>query len=264
MQRLVDIQYQRNNVSRARGTFRVQGDTLEVFPPYEQPAIRIEWWGDTVEKISAVRPRSRARSSTATSSTSRSSPPRTTWPREERMKRALVTIEEELAERLATLEGQGKLLEAERLRMRTNYDLEMMREVGFCSGIENYSRHIDGRERRQRPVHPARLLPRRLPGGDRRVPRDGADSCDGMYEGDLSRKSDAGRARVPAAERDRQPAAALRGVQRAGPPGRVHVGDAERLRDEARPTRSSSRSCDRPVWSTPRCRSDRRRGRSTT
>ena len=173
MQRLVDIQYSRNNVSRARGTFRVQGDTLEVFPPYEQTGYRIEWWGDTVEKISRFDPVTGEivaddivdltvfpASHYATS--------------EERMKAAVVTIEEELHERLAELEGQGKLLEAERLRMRTSYDLEMMREVGFCSGIENYSRHIDGRSAGHGAVHAARLLPRRLPRRDRRVARDRA------------------------------------------------------------------------------------------
>ena len=100
MQRLVDIQYQRNQVSRARGTFRVQGDTLEVFPPYEQIGYRIEWWGDTVAADHAVRPADR-RDRRTSSPRPRSSRPRTTWRRDERMKRALVTIEEELHERLA-------------------------------------------------------------------------------------------------------------------------------------------------------------------
>ena len=144
MKRLVDIQYQRNNLSRARGTFRVNGDTLEVFPPYEQTGYRIEWWGDTVERISRFDP-------VTGELLADDIVDLTIFPAshyvasEDRMAQALVTIEEELHERLAQLEGQGKLLEAERLRMRTAYDLEMMREVGFCSGIENYSRHIDGR-----------------------------------------------------------------------------------------------------------------------
>ncbi len=144
IQRLVDIQYQRNQVSRARGTFRLNGDTLEVFPPYEQAGYRIEWWGDTVERISMFDP--------LTGEVVKDDiVDHTTFPAshyvasEDRMKRAIVTIEEELFERLKELEDQGKLLEAERLRMRTTYDLEMLREVGFCSGIENYSRHIDGR-----------------------------------------------------------------------------------------------------------------------
>ena len=143
MQRLVDIQYQRNQVSRARGTFRVTGDTLEVFPPYEQIGTRIEWWGDTVERVSQFDPLTGEIVGELTEITI--FPASHYVASDDRMKRALVTIEEELHERLAELNEQGKLLEAERLRMRTSYDLEMMREVGFCSGIENYSRHIDGR-----------------------------------------------------------------------------------------------------------------------
>jgi excinuclease ABC subunit B len=187
MQRLVDIQYSRNNMSRARGTFRVQGDTLEVFPPYEQTGYRIEWWGDTVEKISRFDPVTGEivaddivdltvfpASHYATS--------------EQRMKSAVVTIEQELHERLAELEGQGKLLEAERLRMRTNYDLEMMREVGFCSGIENYSRHIDGRSAGSAPYTLLDYFPDDylvvIDESHVTVPQIG-----GMYEGDLSRKS---------------------------------------------------------------------------
>ncbi|HET9311244.1 MAG TPA: excinuclease ABC subunit UvrB [Actinomycetota bacterium] len=187
MQRLVDIQYSRNNVSRARGTFRVQGDTLEVFPPYDQAGYRVEWWGDTVEKISKFDP-----------VTGEIVDDRivdlTVFPAshyvasEERMKRALVTIEEELHERLAELEGEGKLLEAERLRMRTSYDLEMMREVGFCSGIENYSRHIDGRSAGTAPFTLLDYFP-----DDYLVVIDESHvtvpQLGGMYEGDLSRKT---------------------------------------------------------------------------
>ena len=262
MQRLVDIQYSRNNMSRARGTFRVQGDTLEVFPPYDQTGYRIEWWGDTVEKISQFDP-----------VTGEIVDDRivdlTVFPAshyvasEDRMKRALVTIEEELHERLAELEGQGKLLEAERLRMRTSYDLEMMREVGFCSGIENYSRHIDGRSAGTAPYTLLDYFP-----DDYLVVIDESHvtvpQLGGMYEGDLSTEVDARRARVPAAERDRQPAAEVRGVRRAGAPGGLHVGDARRLRAAHVLEAWSSRSCGRPASSIPRCRSGRRRVRSTT
>jgi excinuclease ABC subunit B len=142
-QRLVDIQYERNQVAFSRGKFRVQGDVMEVFPAYEETGVRIEWWGDTVERIARFDP--------ITGELLTELPEVTVYPAthyvasEERMKQAIVGIEEELHERLAWLESQGKLLEAERLRMRTSYDLEMLREVGFCSGIENYSRHIDGR-----------------------------------------------------------------------------------------------------------------------
>ena len=187
MQRLVDIQYQRNNMSRARGTFRVQGDTLEVFPSYEQTGYRIEWWGETIERISRFDPLTGELLTDAIADL-------TTFPAshyvagDERMKQALVTIEEELHERLAELESQSKLLEAERLRMRTTYDLEMLREVGFCSGIENYSRHIDGRAPGSAPYTLLDYFP-----DDYLVVIDESHvtvpQLHGMYEGDISRKS---------------------------------------------------------------------------
>jgi excinuclease ABC subunit B len=148
-QRLVDIQYDRNQVSFTRGRFRVQGDVMEVFPAYEETGVRIEWWGDTIERITRFDP--------ITGEVLGELPEITVYPAthyvasEDRMKAAIVGIEQELQERLAWLEDRGKLLEAERLRMRTTYDLEMLREVGFCSGIENYSRHIDGRVRGEAP-----------------------------------------------------------------------------------------------------------------
>src|SRR5213596_1369127 len=187
MQRLVDIQYQRNQVSRARGTFRVTGDTLEVFPPYEQSGYRIEWWGDTVERISQFDP-------TTGEIVKDDIVDHTTFPAshyvasEDRMKHAIVTIEEELHERLRWLEEQGKMLEAERLRMRTTYDLEMLREVGFCSGIENYSRHIDGRAPGTAPFTLLDYFP-----DDYLVVIDESHvtvpQLHGMYEGDVSRKT---------------------------------------------------------------------------
>jgi excinuclease ABC subunit B len=187
MQRLVDIQYSRNNVSRARGTFRVQGDTLEVFPPYDQTGYRVEWWGDTIEKISRFDPVTGEIVDDAIVDLM-IFPASHYVAGEERMKRAIVTIEEELHQRLAELEGQGKLLEAERLRMRTSYDLEMMREVGFCSGIENYSRHIDGRSAGTAPYTLLDYFP-----DDYLVVIDESHvtvpQLGGMYEGDLSRKS---------------------------------------------------------------------------
>ena len=187
LQRLVDIQYQRNQVSRARGTFRVTGDTLEVFPPYEQAGYRIEWWGDEVQRISMFDP--------LTGEIVRDDiVDHTTFPAshyvasDERMKQAIVTIEEELHERLAQFEQQGKLLEAERLRMRTSYDLEMLREMGFCSGIENYSRHIDGRAPGTAPFTLLDYFPEDylvvLDESHVTVPQ-----LRGMYEGDVSRKS---------------------------------------------------------------------------
>ncbi|MGZ5296401.1 MAG: excinuclease ABC subunit UvrB [Actinomycetota bacterium] len=186
MQRLVDIQYKRNQVSRARGTFRVTGDTLEVFPPYDQTGTRIEWWGDTIQRVTQFDPLTGEIVGELTETTV--FPASHYVASDERMKRALGTIEEELHQRLTELHDQGKLLEAERLRMRTSYDLEMMREVGFCSGIENYSRHIDGRSAGTAPYTLLDYFP-----DDYLVVIDESHvtvpQLHGMYEGDLSRKS---------------------------------------------------------------------------
>ncbi len=147
--KLVDIQYERNEVNLIRGKFRVKGDTLEVFPSYEETIYRVEYWGDEVERILQMNPVTGEVIDEISELwvypashyvTSRS-----------RMEAALVGIEHELAERLGSLEHEGKHLEAQRLRMRTSYDMEMMREVGFCSGIENYSRYLDGREAGEAP-----------------------------------------------------------------------------------------------------------------
>jgi excinuclease ABC subunit B len=141
--RLVDIQYERNEVALTRGKFRVRGDTLEVLPSYEETILRVEFFGDEVERILRMDP--------ITGEVLEELREAFVFPashyvtEREKMLQAVTAIEAELAERLAELEGKGKLLEAQRLRMRTAYDLEMLREVGFCSGIENYSRHLDGR-----------------------------------------------------------------------------------------------------------------------
>ncbi|MPZ54007.1 MAG: excinuclease ABC subunit UvrB [Acidimicrobiia bacterium] len=143
IRRLVDIQYERNEINLIRGKFRVKGDTLEVFPSYTETMLRIEFWGDEVERILQMDP---ITGEVIDEVSEAFIFPATHYVTEkERMKSAIVGIEEELGERLGTLERKGKMLEAQRLRMRTNYDLEMMREIGFCSGIENYSRHLDGR-----------------------------------------------------------------------------------------------------------------------
>ncbi|MDH3606768.1 MAG: excinuclease ABC subunit UvrB [Acidimicrobiia bacterium] len=142
--RLVDLQYERNEVNLTRGRFRVRGDTLEVYPAYEETVARVEYFGDQVERILMMNP--------VTGEVIEELNELFIFPAshfvtpQDRMLRAIGTIEVELAEQLALLEKQNKLLEAQRLRMRTSYDLEMLREVGFCSGIENYSRHLDGRE----------------------------------------------------------------------------------------------------------------------
>ena len=147
--RLVNIQYERNEVNLTRGTFRVKGDTLEVFPTYDETIIRVEYWGDEVERLSRMNP--------ITGEVIEEMSEAWIYPathyvtNKEILDRAIAGIEIELTDQLAALERSGKLLEAQRLRMRTHYDIEMMREVGYCSGIENYSRYLDGREPGQAP-----------------------------------------------------------------------------------------------------------------
>ena len=142
------MQYDRNDTYLERGRFRVRGDTIEVHPAYEQTILRIELFGDEIERITEVDP--------TTGEQIRSLDDLWIYPAthyvagDERMQAAIVRIEAELAERLQHFEKEGKLLEAQRLRMRTQYDLEMMQEVGFCNGIENYSAPIDGRGRGRR------------------------------------------------------------------------------------------------------------------
>jgi len=149
VRRLVDIQYERNEINLVRGKFRVKGDTLEVFPSYEEFIYRVEYFGDEVERILRMNP---VTGEVLDEMSELFVYPATHYVTDrERMLRAIAGIEVELAERLAELDRQGKMLEAQRLRMRTAYDIEMMREVGFCSGIENYSRHLDGRAPGQRP-----------------------------------------------------------------------------------------------------------------
>ena len=182
---LVDVQYSRNDLAFTRGSFRVRGDTVEIIPSYEELAVRIEFFGDEIEALYYLHP--------LTGEVIRQVDSLRIFPAThyvagpERMAHAISTIEEELAERLAELERQGKLLEAQRLRMRTNYDVEMMRQVGFCSGIENYSRHIDGR----RPGSPPATLLDYFPEDFLLVIDEShvtVPQIGGMYEGDISRK----------------------------------------------------------------------------
>jgi excinuclease ABC subunit B len=149
LRRLVDLQYDRNDMSLGRGKFRVRGDTIEIHPAYEESVLRVELFGDTIERLTMIDP--------LTGETLRELSQTMVFPAThyvtgaERMQRAMLGIEVELQERLATFAEEGKLLEAQRLRMRTQYDLEMMQEVGYCNGIENYSRHIDGRQAGEPP-----------------------------------------------------------------------------------------------------------------
>ncbi len=182
---LVDVQYARNDTAFTRGTFRVRGDTVEIIPSYEELAVRIEFFGDEVESLYYLHP--------LTGDVVRQVDSLRIFPAThyvagpDRMERAMKSIEDELEERLSELERKGKLLEAQRLRMRTTYDLEMMRQVGFCSGIENYSRHIDGRGAGTAPATLIDYFPEDfllvIDESHVTVPQIG-----GMYEGDMSRK----------------------------------------------------------------------------
>jgi excinuclease ABC subunit B len=185
IKRLVDIQYERNEVNLIRGKFRVRGDTLEVFPSYEETIVRVQFWGDEVERLVRLNP---VTGEVVEELSELFIFPATHYVTErERLLKAIAGIEQELEERLAYLEGNGKMLEAQRLRMRTNYDLEMMREVGFCSGIENYSRHLDGRAPGQAPYTLLDYFPKDyltiIDESHVTVPQIG-----GQYEGDRSRK----------------------------------------------------------------------------
>src|SRR5215467_6683105 len=185
LRKLVGMQYVRNDVAFTRGTFRVRGDTIEVIPVYEELAVRIEMFGDEIERLMTLHP--------LTGEVMTEDEEVHLFPAShyvagpERMERAIAGIEVELAQRLAELERQGKLLEAQRLRMRTTYDIEMLRQIGSCAGIENYSRHIDGREAGSPPNTLLDYFPEDfllvVDESHNTVPQIGA-----MYEGDVSRK----------------------------------------------------------------------------
>ena len=185
LRKFVSMQYSRNDMDFHRGTFRVRGDTVEIIPMYEELAIRIEFFGDEIENIYTLHP--------LTGEIIRDETEMYVFPAShyvagpERMGRAIKRIEDELAERLQVLEGQNKLVEAQRLRMRTTYDLEMMQQMGFCNGIENYSSHIDGRARGTAPHCLIDYFPDDfllvIDESHVTVPQIGA-----MYEGDMSRK----------------------------------------------------------------------------
>ena len=185
LRRFVQMQYARNDMAFTRGTFRVRGDTVEIIPVYEELAVRIEMFGDEIESIQTLHP--------LTGDVIRQEQETFVFPAShyvagpERMERAIASIEAELEERLAELERQNKLLEAQRLRMRTTYDIEMMRQVGTCAGIENYSRHIDGRGPGTAPNTLLDYFPEDfllvIDESHVTVPQIGA-----MYEGDMSRK----------------------------------------------------------------------------
>lgn len=182
---LIDIQYDRNDYELKRGTFRVRGDALDVFPPYADHPLRIEFWGDEIERIAEV--------DGVTGEVLNDYEALPIWPASHyvtarpKLDRALGTVRDELRDRLAQFKEEGKLLEAQRLEMRVNYDLEMLETIGFCSGIENYSRHIDGREPGEPPYTLIDYFPKDffciIDESHVTVPQ-----IRGMHEGDRSRK----------------------------------------------------------------------------
>jgi len=185
LHRLVDMQFARNDIALTRGTFRVRGDVLEIYPADEEIITRVEFFGDEVEKISIIDPvTGEVQSRREDVTIFPASHFVTSW---ENMERALVAIEQELEERLEYFRSRGKLLEAQRLEQRTRYDMEMMREVGYCSGIENYSRHLDGRPPGTPPSTLLDYFPKDflvfIDESHQTIPQ-----LHGMFAGDLSRK----------------------------------------------------------------------------
>ena len=186
LSRLVEVQYERSDIDFHRGTFRVRGDTVEIFPAYEElKAVRVEFFGDEIEKISEI--------DYLTGETQGSIDKIAIYPKshfvtpEEQLKAAMQTIKAELDERLKFLQNEGKIVEAHRIKQRTNYDLEMMEEIGFCKGIENYSRHLDGRSKGMPPMTLLDYFPKDfllfIDESHIGVPQIG-----GMAEGDKARK----------------------------------------------------------------------------
>jgi excinuclease ABC subunit B len=245
LRRLVDMQYDRNDATLGRGKFRVRGDTIEVHPAYDESVLRIEMFGDTVDRLTRIDP--------LTGETLEEMKRNVIFPAthyvagNERLAVAMGKIEHELQVRLKEFEQDGKLLEAQRLRMRTQYDLEMISEVGYCNGIENYSMHIDGREYGEPPFTLLDYFPDDfllvIDESHVAVPQ-----LHGQFAGDRSRKDvlvEHG-FRLPSA-RDNRPLTYWSGS--------TSVCSCRRRRAStscACPTRSSNRSSDRPGSSTPR------------
>ena len=261
LRKLVDNHVHAQRLSLGRGTFRVRGETLEVFPAYAESAYRAVFFGDEIESIQHFDP--------LTGEISRSSSTSGIWPATHyatdrpTIERAVGEIRDELELRTKELEEQGKLLESHRLRQRTQFDMEMLRELGFCNGIENYSRILDNRKPGERPFCLLDFFPDDfvcfIDESHQTVPQIG-----GMFEGDRSRKQtlvDYG-FRLPSAM-DNRPQT-FDEFLAAHPADRVRVGHAGRLRARALARGSSSRSSGRPASSTRRSTCARRRTRSTT
>ncbi len=261
LQKLIESQYVRNDTVLGRGRFRVKGDIVEIQPANVETAYRVSFFGDEVEQITHFDP--------LTGEVYSHLDNLVIWPATEyvtsrpTIERAIDDLRAELEQQVAKFEHEGRMLEAHRIRQRTEYDLEMMKELGFCNGIENYSRALEGRPGRIAPVHADRLLPGRLRLLRRRVAPDRAPARRHVRGRPLA-QADAHRLRLPPSVRARQPAAPLRRV-----PGEGASSSCSCLR---RPGRSSCRarrsspssSSARRVSSTPRWSCARRATRSTT
>ena len=259
--KLVGMQYRRNDSTLGRGTFRARGEVLEIYPAYAESAYRIQLFGDEIEAIQHFDP--------LTGEILDVIDHVSVWPashyvvKEETMERAVDEIEREMRNQVAYFEEHGKQLEAHRLQQRTRYDMEMMRELGFCPGIENYSRILDGRPPGSPPYTLIDYFPDDFVALRRRVPPDDPAARRDV-RGGLLAQVDAGRLRLPPAERGRQPAAQVRRVPRPDQPDGAGLGDARALGAGGVDATWSSRSSGRPGSSTRRSRSARPRTRSTT
>ena len=245
VRQLVDMQYDRNDLELSRAKFRVRGDVLELVPAYEEAAVRIQFFGDEVERIVQLDP--------LTGEMLAELPQVAVYPAnhfvttKDKLDLAVAGIREELEWRLRELRDSGKILEAARLESRTNYDVEMLQETGFCSGVENYAPTPFAAPCGQRPLDPARLFPRGLSPVCRRVSHDLAPG-----EGYVPRRhfpqEDSSRVRLPPAVGPRQPTTQLRRVRGPHQPGRLRLGHPGPLRTPAQPPgRGAGHSPNRPA-----------------
>ena len=222
------VQYERNDYDFRRGTFRVRGDVVEVFPvAAEAEALRVEFWGDSVERLMTLDPLKGTTTGVVTEA--RIYPASHYVTPAAQLEQALTGISDELRERLGFFRARGRLLEAQRLEQRTLFDMEMLREIGYCHGVENYSRHLSGRKPGQNPATLMDYLPKDavviIDESHVTVPADPRD-----VRGRPVAEGDARRVRVPPAVGLRQPAADVRGVRGARAPGPLRLRHAGTLR----------------------------------
>ena len=252
LRRLADMQYTRNEIDLQQGTYRVRGDVIDIFPAEsEREAVRVELFDDRIETLSLFDP--------LTGEVLRRMPRLTVYPSthyvtpSERVHEAVEEIRDELRTRLGELNGASKLVEAQRLQQRTLFDLEMMNEVGYCAGIENYSRYLSGRQAGEPPPCLFDYLPDNALLGHRREPPDHSPARRHV-QGRSIAQGDLGRVRLSPAIGARQPPAALRGIRADGAADHFHLRDARVPTRSASPGRSSSRWCAPRGWSIPSSR----------